>query len=93
MRHKYRSAIYYFELNQVVPIKKMMGTIQKDFHKRFITTVLPYGNFKPSEEKFQNYYFKDTKKPFCETHISPKITLLMERFSKHVADKVSKDDG
>lgn len=92
MRHKYRSAIYYFELKQDVPIKKLMAAIQKEFTAPIITAVLPYGNFKPSEERFQNYYFKDTQKPFCETHISPKISLLMEKFSKHVAEKVSKDD-
>ena len=93
MRHKYRSAIYYFIGGQQTILNEMMEALQKDFHKRLITTVLPFGNFKLSEEKFQNYYFKDTNKPFCETHISPKITLLKERFSKQLSDKVNKVDS
>ncbi|TLP80269.1 peptide-methionine (S)-S-oxide reductase [Maribacter sp. ACAM166] len=88
MRHKYRSAIYYFEVDKKGSLKTIMNEVQKEYCIPLITKVLPFGKFKLSDEQFHNYYFSDTNKPFCKTHISPKITLLKEKFAAHVAPKV-----
>ncbi len=84
MRSKYRSGIYFFEAEQEQLAKEYLKEIQPDFKETFITEVLSFGLFTPSEERFQNYYFKDKEKPFCQRHISPKIGLLMQKFSKHI---------
>ena len=84
MRSKYRSAIYFFEAEQERLSKQYLNEIQRDFKEILITEVLSFGLFTPSEERFQNYYFKDKEKPFCQRHISPKIGLLMQKFSKHI---------
>jgi len=87
-RNKYRSAIYFFDGNDEVPITKLMGELQKDFTEPLITGVVPFGQFKSSEDRFHNYYFNDIDKPFCKTHISPKINLLKEKFSAHIAANI-----
>ncbi|WP_076550586.1 peptide-methionine (S)-S-oxide reductase [Maribacter ulvicola] len=85
MRAKYRSAIYYFEQANKVVLQHIMKEIQQDFKSPLVTKILPFGVFKPSEERFQNYYFNDTEKPFCKTHISPKIKMLKEKYAKHLS--------
>ena len=89
MRHKYRSAAYYFKKQDEDFLKSIMTEFQKEMSTPIITAILPFGQFKLSEEKFHNYYFNDTEKPFCKTHISPKIKLLKEKYAKHVSTIVS----
>ena len=88
MRDKYRSAVYMFTLEECQAAERILKSLQQDFTETIITKVLHFGAFRISEERFQNYYFKDTEKPFCQTHITPKLGLLMQRFSKHVLEKV-----
>tara|TARA_R110002050_G_scaffold81466_6_gene174204 strand:+ start:3152 stop:3652 length:501 start_codon:yes stop_codon:yes gene_type:complete len=88
MRHKYRSAVYYFKMQDEDFLKSIITELQKEFSTLIITSILTFGQFKSSKEKFINYYFNDTEKPFCKTHISPKIQLLKEKYAKHVSTKV-----
>ncbi|WP_339841993.1 peptide-methionine (S)-S-oxide reductase [uncultured Maribacter sp.] len=89
MRHKYRSAVYYFMKEDKEFLKLIMNEFQQELSTAIITSILPFGQFKLSEEKFHNYYFIDIEKPFCKTHISPKIQLLKEKYTKHVSTKVT----
>ena len=88
LRHKYRSALYYFMKEDEEFLKLIMNEFRKELSTPIITSILPFGQFKSSEEKFHNYYFSDIEKPFCKTHISPKIQLLKERYRKHVSTRV-----
>ena len=88
LRHKYRSALYYFTKEDEEFLKLIMNEFRKERSTPIITSILPFGQFKSSEEKFHNYYFSDIEKPFCKTHISPKIQLLKERYRKHVSTRV-----
>jgi len=86
MRKKYRSAIYTF-----APLdrKKSIRALQKfqdNFKNALVTKVLPFKKFKISDKAFQNYYYKNPQKPFCETYIAPKLNMLLSKF----ADKVDK---
>lgn len=84
MRTKYRSAIYFFDQEQETRILHILSEVQKDFEKKIITKVLPFHDFKFSDQMFHNYYYNDPKKPFCETYINPKLSLLMQKFSKNI---------
>ncbi|WP_324026402.1 peptide-methionine (S)-S-oxide reductase [Maribacter sp. BPC-D8] len=88
MRNKYRSGIYFFKQDDELLLKGIMTDLQQDFEIPLITAIIPFGTFKSSEERFHNYYFNDTGKPFCRTHISPKIKLLKEKYAKHVSPQV-----
>jgi len=88
MRKKYRSGIYYFNKYDKKTLAVIMKELQQDFETPLITAAIPFGVFKSSAERFHNYYFNDTEKHFCRTHISPKIKLLKEKYTKHVSTKV-----
>jgi peptide-methionine (S)-S-oxide reductase len=73
MRNKYRSAIYYFT------------ALEKEESEQILTTqILPFKNFKLSIEASQNYYIKNSQKPFCKKYIHPKLDLIVRKFSSHV---------
>lgn len=82
MRNKYRSAVYVFAEAEVDHISNMLESLQKDFHKKLITQVLPFGAFKASDSQFHDYYITDPDRPFCKTHIAPKLQMLKTKFSK-----------
>lgn len=86
MRNKYRSAIYTFGPLDVERSTLALQKFQENFKKPLVTKVLPFREFKVSDKAFQNYYYKNPYKPFCKTHIAPKIKLLLLKF----ADKVDR---
>ncbi|TMU57004.1 peptide-methionine (S)-S-oxide reductase [Flagellimonas algicola] len=79
-RKKYRSAIYAFTEEEIIESKTFLEELQKDFEEALITKVFHFGDFKPSEAQFHDYYFNNPNKPFCETYISPKLRLLIQKF-------------
>ena len=91
MRHKYRSALYLFTIADMANARSIITELQTEFSEKIITKVLSFGAFKASEEQFQNYYYKDIKKPFCETHIAPKLQILLKRFSKNLNKNIEID--
>lgn len=93
MRNKYRSAVYFFEKQQKISLKMYMLEIQTGFKASLITQILPFGIFNPSQEKYHDYYFTDTTRPFCVTHISPKIALLIDTFPQHMHDSLVETEG
>ena len=86
MRGKYRSAIYSFPNNDE-EAKRSLDVLSKNFDSSLVTKVLPYVTYTASPEKYQDYYQKNQGKPFCETHINPKIQLLMREFGDHVKNQ------
>lgn len=85
MRKKYRSAIYTFHEPQFAIVANLIRDFQKKCNGELITEVLPFNDFEPSRVQITNYYFKNPKKPFCETYIDPKLKLLLHQFSSFVA--------
>jgi len=84
MRKKYRSAIYTFNPLDFEKSILALQKFQKNFKSPLVTKVLPFREFKISDKAFQDYYYKNPNRPFCKTHIAPKIKLLLSKF----ADKV-----
>ena len=81
MREKYRSAIYCFSDEEVALAKQLLLDLQPNFEHKIITQVLRFNSFKPSEERFTNYYYNDPEKPFCKIYIEPKLNKLQNLFS------------
>ncbi|MDX1365061.1 MAG: peptide-methionine (S)-S-oxide reductase [Arenibacter latericius] len=82
MRKKYRSAIYTYNLADAERATNALQSFQINFDGKLITKVLPFVAFKSSDPMFHNYYLKDKEKPFCRLYISPKLSLLREKFAK-----------
>lgn len=85
-REKYRSAIYYFEQASRQASEKILQELQQDFEEEIITKILPFKTFKPSEERFRNYYQQDPNRPFCQRFIHPKLKMLQQKFKKEVRE-------
>ena len=76
MRHKYRSAIYVFDDGQAKDSQQALVQLEPQFDRPLITQVLPFSAFDASDERFRNYYASDPERPFCQTHIAPKLAKL-----------------
>ena len=88
MRSKYRSAIYFTEEHQAEPLQNALNTLQKDFDQPLVTEVLPLEDFRSNVIEYQNYYLKNTEKPFCQTYIRPKIEDVRRMFPEVFRDPV-----
>ncbi|WP_373516650.1 peptide-methionine (S)-S-oxide reductase [Pricia sp.] len=84
MRQKYRSAVYTFSDGQRAKAQEILKRLQPDFERPLITEVLPFVTFRPSDEQFTDYYYKNPQKPFCQNYIQPKLQFLLERFSNAI---------
>ncbi len=80
MRGKYRSAVYVYDAGTGVKAGRILRALQKDFDDPLVTSVLTLAGFKPSDERFRNYYASGPEKPFCKTYIDPKLALLRKRY-------------
>lgn len=82
IRHKYRSAVYWFDETAAAGIKEIIVRRQPEFEAPVITQVLPFAAFKASPHPYQNYYYANTEKPFCRLYIHPKLQLLKAKFTR-----------
>ena len=87
MRKKYRSAIYVFSNQQKTESENILTEIQENTASQIITQILPFSEFKPSEDQFQNYYKKNPQKPFCKKYILPKLELISSQFAANAIVK------
>lgn len=84
MRSKYRSAIYVFSPEQIVLSQDSVKVLQSEFDSPIITTVEQFYDFKLNQETYLDYYYKNPEKPFCKNIVTPKLRLLLQRFSGSV---------
>lgn len=84
MRKKYRSAIYCVDSQETSKLENLLEEKKKSNKLDYVTQVLVLKSFRLNEEKFLNYYQKRPDAPFCQTYISPKLTLLRKQFSEHI---------
>ena len=85
MRRIYRSAIYARNASQLALAKQRLEAVAKGFDKPVVTRALPLAVFKPSDKAYQNYYQTDPMRPFCRTHIEPKLQKIRAEYSDHAA--------
>ena len=81
MRGKYRSAVYTTTAEQNAEIEGALDQAKADTGLDFVTRVLPHMGFKPSDERFHDYYSTDPERPFCRTYIDPKLAKLRVHFA------------
>lgn len=80
MRGKYRSAVYVHDDGDAA--RRIIDAMAQQTGSAFVTEVLPFHAFRPSDARFQDYYARNREGPFCETYIEPKLTLLRQRFAR-----------
>lgn len=80
-KSKYRSAIYVEGEEQQKRAADAIAAVQNGFDDRIETRVLDFRDFKPSDERFRNYYASDPERPFCRRYIDPKLDMLRREFA------------
>ena len=78
MRKKYRSAVYVMNETVSEQASNILAELQTEFEKPLVTKVLPFESFKINEEGYQDYYYKNPDKPFCQTYIKPKLEKILK---------------
>ncbi len=81
LRGKYRSAVYVYDDDQKSRAIQILDALREEFESPLVTRVLEFQEFKPSDERFQNYYRNGPERPFCKTYIDPKLAMLRKKFS------------
>lgn len=87
MRHKYRSAVYYFQTSEKEMLQGLLAELALSDHKNYITQVLPFAAFKENKEEYLQYYEKHKEAPFCKRYIDPKISYLADKYPHRIKDK------
>ena len=80
MRGKYRSAVYVQDTADGEAARRIIDMIARQTDSVFVTEVLSFEAFRPSETRFKDYYARNRNGPFCEVYIEPKLALLRQRF-------------
>lgn len=84
LRGKYRSAVYASTAGQATQATAALRRLQTGFAAPLVTRVLTLAAFRPSADRFRNYYATDPERPFCRTYIDPKLAELRRRFGPAV---------
>ncbi len=81
-RSKYRSAIYIFEDSQRHEADLAVAGFADESGKAVRTVVLPFRSFRPSDERYRNYYRTNPSRPFCRRYIDPKLDYIRRYYSE-----------
>lgn len=83
---QYRSVIFYQDEEEKRVAERLIESFQelaKDGLK-IVTQLVPLKDFFPAEEYHKDYYEKNTKAPYCELIIEPKLEKVRKRFAELV---------
>lgn len=85
---QYRSVIFYTTPQERDEALEYIEKLEQDgvFTEPIVTEVKALREFYPAEEYHQNYYNRNSSKPYCELVINPKLAKLKQQY----ADKLKK---
>lgn len=79
---QYRSVIFYHSTEQKQMAEEVIKQIAADeiWEGKIVTEIVPLEQFFPAETYHQDYYRRNSDKPYCVGVISPKLRKLMKEF-------------
>jgi peptide-methionine (S)-S-oxide reductase len=78
---QYRSIILYHNDAQKEAAEKSKADAQKNFKSPIVTQIVPLTKFYKAEDYHQNYYNNNSRAPYCQVVIKPKVE-KMEKILK-----------
>lgn len=80
---QYRSAIFFHSEAQHLTAAEMIAAIDQrgDFTAPVVTQIQPAAAFFPAEGYHQQYFARNTRQPYCQAVIAPKLAHLRRRFA------------
>lgn len=73
---QYRSIILYHDKKQKLIAEKSKLAAQNDHVRPIVTEIVPFTKFYPAEDYHQGYYDQNSKQPYCQVVITPKLEKL-----------------
>src|SRR5258705_10954923 len=73
---QYRSVIFYHNEQQKLIAEKSKLAAQADFSRPIVTEIVPFTKFYPAEDYHQGYYDLNSRQPYCQMVITPKLEKL-----------------
>jgi len=82
---QYRSAIFYHNEEQREVAQKVIAELEaaEVWDNPIVTEVTPLGTFYEAEDYHQNYFENNSRQPYCQFVVAPKVA----KFRKKFADK------
>jgi peptide-methionine (S)-S-oxide reductase len=79
---QYRSVIFYHNEAQRVAAEKSKAEAAKRFKAPIVTEIQPLTKFYEAEGYHQNYFLNNSKAPYCQAVIRPKLEKLSQKLEK-----------
>ncbi len=79
---QYRSVVFYHDQKQKEIAESTKTAMQSIWDDKIITEILPFSNFHAAEEYHFDYYNQNSKAPYCQIVINPKLAKLKEKFAE-----------
>ena len=73
---QYRSVIFYHDEKQKLTAEKSKLAAQADFLRPIVTEIVPFTKFNPAEDYHHGYYDANSRQPYCQAVITPKLEKL-----------------
>jgi peptide-methionine (S)-S-oxide reductase len=85
---QYRSVIFYYDEGQRKAAQEMIDELTREnaFRNPIVTEVAPFEAFYPAEDYHREYYGRNSRQPYCQVVISPKLA----KFRAHFQTKLKK---
>ena len=83
---QYRSVIFYMSPEQERIAKEMIRNMEKEhiYKNPIVTAVEPFKNFFEAEDYHKNYYKNNSREPYCQIVISPKLKKLRKNHPESI---------
>ena len=78
---QYRSVIFTTSTEQQRAAHEYIETLQPEYTERIVTAVEPLSAFYPAEDYHADYYAKNSRAPYCQIVIAPKVASIQEKFT------------
>ena len=83
---QYRSVIFYHNNSQKEIAKQVIDDIEKPkiFNASIVTQLEPFKEFSRAEDYHQDYYKKNSNRPYCKLVITPKLSKIRKKYFKNL---------
>jgi peptide-methionine (S)-S-oxide reductase len=80
---QYRSVIFYHSPEQQKAAEEVIREMQRlsVWERDLVTEVKPFEAFYPAEDYHQEYYENNSRQPYCQIVIAPKVSKFRKQFS------------
>jgi peptide-methionine (S)-S-oxide reductase len=80
---QYRSAIFFHSQEQKSNAEEVISELNQAgiWKKAIVTEVVEFADFYPAEEYHTNYFQRNSRQPYCQVVISPKLSKFRKQYT------------